>query len=69
MKLSQKMYISRFAKDDEAKDKRVASLEKELRDVNKRIEEVIQENSNRNNTNIVPTPTEKKEASKFCVIL
>ena len=38
-----KFFIFRFARDDEAKDRHVASLEKELKEINKHLEEVLDE--------------------------
>ncbi|XP_066928828.1 myb-like protein X [Clytia hemisphaerica] len=39
--------LIRFARDDEAKDKHVATLEKEMKEINRRLEEVLDEHQER----------------------
>ena len=74
------MYCSffRFSKDDEAKDKRVASLEREIAEANKRIEEILNSANQCNNRSSDETISNKPvfvkvdnqgEVSKTCIIL
>ena len=67
-------YLFRFAKDDEAKDKRVAGMEQELKEINKQIEDIMEQRQTvaTSNTEVLPTVNktkEQKEISKLCIIL
>ena len=71
--------FSRFSKDDEAKDKRVAALESEIAEANKRIEDILNSSNQSNNSNSDDTVNNKPvsvkvdnkgtEESKTCAIL
>ena len=71
-------YFFRFSKDDEAKDKRVASLEREIAEANKRIEEILNSASQCSNRSSDETVNNKPVSvkvdtqggeSKTCIIL
>lgn len=67
------MFI-RFTKDDQAKDKRVAMLEKEIRETNKKIEEMLADQqflaSKQQQENVIAQDTSSSPTqSKSCVIL
>ena len=71
-------YFFRFSKDDEAKDKRVASLEREIAEANKRIEEILNSANQCSNRSSDETVNNKPVSvkvdtqggeSKTCIIL
>jgi len=66
--------LIRFTKDDQAKDKRVAMLEKEIRETNKKIEEMLTDHellaSKQQQENVIAHDTSSSATqSKSCVIL